>query len=110
MVVYRLSYLWYTVAGTLVTMCVGLLVSFVSSENVDKLDPALMAPFIRKYLRGQRIPAHQLEVSLDRVISQVRVLIEEYPLLQVTRLGAVKAVSASADREGSEGVRETPTL
>lgn len=48
---YRLSYLWYTVTGALVTMSVGLVVSLISSENVEKLDPMLLAPFVRKYLK-----------------------------------------------------------
>ncbi|XP_001605100.1 sodium-coupled monocarboxylate transporter 1 [Nasonia vitripennis] len=62
--VYRLSYLWYTVAGTLVTMSIGLVVSIISSENIDKLDPALVAPFIRKYLSR---PHQQQSPQLLRV-------------------------------------------
>ncbi|XP_066591504.1 sodium-coupled monocarboxylate transporter 2-like isoform X3 [Prorops nasuta] len=49
--IYRLSYLWYTVVGALVTMSVGLAISLFSSQNIKQLDPALLAPFIRKYLR-----------------------------------------------------------
>ncbi|KAK0166794.1 hypothetical protein PV327_004277 [Microctonus hyperodae] len=52
---FRLSYLWYTVTGALVTMTVGLVVSIVSSEKIEKLDPMLVAPFIRKYLRNTEI-------------------------------------------------------
>ncbi|XP_031774875.1 sodium-coupled monocarboxylate transporter 1 [Apis florea] len=48
---YRLSYLWYTVTGALVTMTIGLVVSLISSENIEKLDPMLLAPFIRKLLK-----------------------------------------------------------
>ncbi|XP_076377739.1 sodium-coupled monocarboxylate transporter 1 isoform X1 [Megalopta genalis] len=48
---YRLSYLWYTVTGALVTMSVGLLVSLISSENIEKLDPMLVAPVIRRFLK-----------------------------------------------------------
>ncbi|XP_014209704.1 sodium-coupled monocarboxylate transporter 1-like isoform X2 [Copidosoma floridanum] len=58
---HRLSYLWYTVAGTLVTMSIGLLVSLVTSNNVEKLDSALVAPFVRKYLARPSLPSFQVE-------------------------------------------------
>ncbi|KAG7212741.1 hypothetical protein KM043_013006 [Ampulex compressa] len=51
---YRLSYLWYTLAGAIVTMSVGLVVSLVSSQDVKKLDPMLLAPFIRKFMNVSR--------------------------------------------------------
>lgn len=51
---YRISYLWYTVIGTLVTLSIGLIVSIISSEDIDKLDPMLLAPFIRKFLRSNK--------------------------------------------------------
>ncbi|XP_034183348.2 sodium-coupled monocarboxylate transporter 1 [Osmia lignaria lignaria] len=60
---YRLSYLWYTVTGALVTMSVGLAVSLVSSENVEKLDPMLLAPFIRKLLKKSPKDSRQIEVG-----------------------------------------------
>lgn len=59
---YRLSYLWYTVTGALVTMSVGLVVSLISSEDVDKLDPMLMAPFLRKYLKRGDADLDQVKV------------------------------------------------
>lgn len=48
---YRMSYLWYTVTGALVTMSVALVVSLLLPCKTDKLDPVLLAPFIRKYLK-----------------------------------------------------------
>ncbi|XP_033222969.1 sodium-coupled monocarboxylate transporter 1-like [Belonocnema kinseyi] len=60
---YRLSYLWYTVTGALVTMSVGLVVSLISSEDVDKLDPMLMAPFLRKYLKRGDPDLDQVKVA-----------------------------------------------
>ncbi|KAL6447754.1 hypothetical protein ACFW04_000123 [Cataglyphis niger] len=48
---YRLSYLWYTMTGALMTISVGLLVTLITSQNVEKLDPMLLAPFMRKYLK-----------------------------------------------------------
>lgn len=66
---FRLSYLWYTVTGALVTMTVGLLVSLVSSQDVEKVDPMLLAPFIRKWLKKYgkefRREAESLEIDLE---------------------------------------------
>nr|XP_012134656.1 PREDICTED: sodium-coupled monocarboxylate transporter 1-like isoform X2 [Megachile rotundata] len=60
---YRLSYLWYTITGALVTMSVGLAVSLVSSEDVEKVDPMLLAPFIRKLLKKSSKEGRQIEVA-----------------------------------------------
>ncbi|CAL7951541.1 unnamed protein product [Xylocopa violacea] len=66
---YRLSYLWYTVTGALVTMTIGLAISLVSSQNVKKLDPMLLAPFVRKILKrfnkGSRHEVGNLEIGLE---------------------------------------------
>ncbi|XP_046614601.1 sodium-coupled monocarboxylate transporter 1-like [Neodiprion virginianus] len=64
---YRLSYLWYTLAGALVSMSVGLLVSIVSSQDTKKLDPLLVAPFVRRYLKAR---THNVdEENMHRMIS-----------------------------------------
>ncbi|XP_067207451.1 sodium-coupled monocarboxylate transporter 1 [Linepithema humile] len=47
---YRLSYLWHTLLGTIVTIGVSLIVTFITSQDVKKLDPMLIAPFMRKYM------------------------------------------------------------
>ncbi|KAJ8668112.1 hypothetical protein QAD02_009775 [Eretmocerus hayati] len=53
--VYRLSYLWYTVAGTFVTMLIGLVISLITSDGkVEKLDGELLAPFVQKLYHGPR--------------------------------------------------------
>ncbi|XP_076223967.1 sodium-coupled monocarboxylate transporter 1 [Nomia melanderi] len=69
---YRLSYLWYTVTGALVTMCVGLLVSLISSENVEKLDPMLLAPFIRRFVKSSNKEIQQTEVANIDINLEVR--------------------------------------
>ncbi|XP_070512608.1 LOW QUALITY PROTEIN: sodium-coupled monocarboxylate transporter 1 [Cardiocondyla obscurior] len=51
---YRLSYLWYTMTGALVTVIVSLIVTLITSEDVEKLDPMLVAPFVRKYLKSSK--------------------------------------------------------
>lgn len=66
--VYRLSYLWYTMIGTLITISVSLIATLVTSENVEKLDPMLLAPFLRRYLTNSNRSVvteklHQIEVS-----------------------------------------------
>lgn len=40
--------------GALVTMSVGLIVTLITSEDIEKLDPMLVAPFVRKYLKTSR--------------------------------------------------------
>jgi len=34
-----------------VTICVGLIVTLITSQDIEKLDPMLVAPFMRKYLK-----------------------------------------------------------
>ncbi|XP_047346992.1 sodium-coupled monocarboxylate transporter 1-like isoform X1 [Vespa velutina] len=60
---YRISYLWYTIIGTLVTLSIGLIVSIISSEDVDKLDPMLLAPFMRKFLRSSKKNLQQIQIA-----------------------------------------------
>ncbi|XP_012224852.1 sodium-coupled monocarboxylate transporter 1-like [Linepithema humile] len=51
---YRLSYLWHTLVGAIVTIGVGLIVTLITSQDVKKLDPMLIAPFMRKYLMSNK--------------------------------------------------------
>ncbi|XP_034940832.1 sodium-coupled monocarboxylate transporter 1-like isoform X2 [Chelonus insularis] len=65
--IYRLSYLWYTVTGALVTMSVGLIVSIIFPERDKKLDPMLVAPFIRRFLKNTNANSTELcQVSCER--------------------------------------------
>ncbi|KAL0123442.1 hypothetical protein PUN28_005748 [Cardiocondyla obscurior] len=65
---YRLSYLWYTMTGALVTVIVSLIVTLITSEDVEKLDPMLVAPFVRKYLKSSKKNA-------DAELQQLKVLL-----------------------------------
>ncbi|KAK3933297.1 Sodium-coupled monocarboxylate transporter 1 [Frankliniella fusca] len=48
---YRLSYLWYTMLGTVVTVVVGMVVSALTSpQDPCSLHPDLLAPPVRKFL------------------------------------------------------------
>lgn len=60
---YRLSYLWYTATGALVTIFIGLLVTLITSQDIEKLDPMLIAPFMRKYLKvsGREVKPEELQ-------------------------------------------------
>lgn len=52
---YRLSYLWYTLIGCTVSMSVALLVSFVTKPNDPRdLDQQLLAPFVRRLIPLRR--------------------------------------------------------
>jgi len=42
--------MWYTPIGVFVTIIVGLLVSLVSGEFSDRVDPLTVAPFLRPWL------------------------------------------------------------
>ncbi|KAJ8955548.1 hypothetical protein NQ318_001378 [Aromia moschata] len=53
--IYRLSYLWYTLIGTFVATFVGLLVSsFTKLQDPRDVDPRLLAPFVRKLIKSRR--------------------------------------------------------
>ncbi|XP_034940823.1 sodium-coupled monocarboxylate transporter 1-like isoform X1 [Chelonus insularis] len=70
--IYRLSYLWYTVFGALVTISIGLIVSIIFPERHKKLDPMLVAPFIRRFLKNTKphfTELSQVEVSIKNTQS-----------------------------------------
>lgn len=49
--IYHISYMWYTLFGALITIFVGLIVSFVTgANNPRKIDSKLLAPFVRRLL------------------------------------------------------------
>lgn len=50
--IYRISYMWYTLLGALITIAVAAIVSFITGfNNPREMDAKLFAPFIRKWLR-----------------------------------------------------------
>lgn len=50
--IYRISYLWYTLVGALITIAVATIVSFITGfNNPREMDAKLFAPCIRKLLR-----------------------------------------------------------
>ncbi|CAH1183378.1 unnamed protein product [Phaedon cochleariae] len=57
--IYRLSYLWYCLIGTLVAMFVALIVSyFTGPMKPEDVDPKLLAPFVRKLIQSKKLAAN----------------------------------------------------
>lgn len=65
---FRLSYLWYTTTGAIVTISVGLIVTLITSEDIEKLDPMVVAPFIRKYLKTSKRDITHEELQQVKVL------------------------------------------
>lgn len=50
--IYRISYMWYTLLGALITIIVAAIISIISGfNNPREMNPKLFAPFIRNVLR-----------------------------------------------------------
>lgn len=65
LIVFRVSYIWYTMIGAFVTVSISLIATLVTSENTEKLDPMLLAPFVRKYFKtsSRAEKLHPIEVT-----------------------------------------------
>lgn len=51
---YKLSYLYYSLFGTLITMLVAIIVShFTRPDKVENINPLLVAPFLRSYVQNK---------------------------------------------------------
>jgi len=50
--IYHISYLWYTLLGTSITIVISLVVSYITGPNIpNELNPNLLAPFVRKLIK-----------------------------------------------------------
>lgn len=60
-VLYRVSFLYYTMMGTIIVFVVGIIVSLLTeSPDREKMDPVLFTPPLRKYItKKNREPAEQ---------------------------------------------------
>lgn len=55
LMIYRMSYLYYCMIGTLVAMFVGLIVSAITTPTDPRdIDPKLLAPFIRRLIKPRK--------------------------------------------------------
>ena len=53
--IYHISYLWYTLIGSLICIIVSLITSFIIGPNAPKeLDEKLLAPFVRKLIKSPK--------------------------------------------------------
>ncbi|XP_014479507.1 PREDICTED: sodium-coupled monocarboxylate transporter 1-like [Dinoponera quadriceps] len=86
--VFRLSYIWYTMIGALLTISISFLATLITSQDVEKLDPMLLAPFIRKYFksssRNMATEKHQIEITKSDLKMASLANNEGDKLLQIT--------------------------
>ena len=62
---YRMSYLWYTLLGSIVSMVVALIASFFTNPtDPASLDPALLSPVIRRFLPKKEVQKQDVNMSL----------------------------------------------
>ena len=62
---YRLSYLWYTLLGAIVSMIVALIASFFTNPtDPASLDPELLSPVIRRFLPKKEVKKQDVNMSL----------------------------------------------
>ncbi|XP_067005054.2 sodium-coupled monocarboxylate transporter 1 isoform X1 [Anabrus simplex] len=74
-VLFRISYLWYTVLGAVVTMVVSLVVSFATGPNDPRdADRRLLSPVVRWMM-----PQHNTEDALSKGYKPVELLVIEGP-------------------------------
>ncbi|GLV32374.1 uncharacterized protein CBL_00917 [Carabus blaptoides fortunei] len=53
---YRISVFYYALVGTVTTMLVAIVISYVTGTNdVSKIDPLLVSPWVRPYIKNQTI-------------------------------------------------------
>lgn len=84
--IHKISYLFYTLIGSLVTIIVATIVSFCTGANdPHKMDEALFAPFIRGIIRKNRVTdkndkvyvIKEVETLECKIVQQNSVIIEE---------------------------------
>jgi hypothetical protein len=62
---YRMSYLWYTLLGAIVSMSVGLVTSFFTNPtDPASLDPMLVSPVIRRFLPKKSVKQQDVDMAL----------------------------------------------
>jgi insulin-like growth factor 2 mRNA-binding protein 1 len=62
---YRMSYLWYTLLGAIVSMTVALIASFfMNPTDPASLDPVLLSPVIRRFLPKKEVKKQDVNMAL----------------------------------------------
>lgn len=69
MVLFRLSFYYMTLLGTLITLTVGLFVSYFSKQNDKPVDKSLLSPIIHCLLKKeQKIEYYDVNTALSLVV------------------------------------------
>lgn len=53
-VLFRISFWYYTAVGTIVTVLIGLIVSWFTNKNVPPVDPGLISPVVRRWMTKEK--------------------------------------------------------
>jgi len=62
---YRISYLWYTLLGAIVSMTVALIASFFTNPiDPASLDPVLLSPIIHRFLPKKEVKEQDVNMTL----------------------------------------------
>ena len=61
--IFQISYLLYTITGFSITIIASLLATIFTSSDLDKIDPILVAPFMRKYLKSNKKKSYNVQVQ-----------------------------------------------
>lgn len=70
---YRLSYLWYTLLGALVSTIVAGIISFATQPLDPKdIDPTLLAPFVRRLIPTRKFPNQPKATEIIYAYKMVR--------------------------------------
>lgn len=70
---YRLSYLWYTLLGALVSIFVATIITFLTGPLDPKdIDPTLLAPFVRRLIPPRKFPNQPKATEIIYAYKQVR--------------------------------------
>lgn len=68
--IYHISYLWYTFFGAVITIVISLIVSYITGFNrVSDMDPKLLAPFMRKYIKPSKVHFANNQVKNVTILS-----------------------------------------
>lgn len=71
---YRLSYLWYTLVGATVSMIIALITSFIFQPlNPKDVNPELLAPFVKRLIKPRNYPnqpnGEEIIFAYERTVS-----------------------------------------
>ena len=70
-ILYRISFMIYTLIGWLIMFIVGIAVSLMTEPpNLDEINTAVFAPFIRKYVKKKRRSSSENETTQMNLLNE----------------------------------------